>query len=40
MNAMIGDGEKMGKMDKNIGNGISVESAVDDLMKAMYLRRQ
>jgi hypothetical protein len=39
MNAIIGDGEKNGKMDSNISSGISVESAVNDLIKAMYLRR-
>ena len=39
MNAMIGNGEKMGEMDKNIAKGITVQEAVDDLIKAMYLRR-
>ena len=36
---MVGNKEKMGKMDSNIKNGCTVEEAVSDLVKAMYLKR-
>ena len=39
MNAIIGEGEKMGVMDTNIAKGMAVDEAVQDLLKAMYLKR-
>lgn len=38
-NAMTGDGKTLGKTDANIANGISVEEACQDLLKAIYLKK-
>ena len=38
-NALTGEGIPLGMTDKNIENGISVENACDDIIKAIYLRR-
>ena len=39
INALVGEGVPLGKMDDNIENGISCEEAVTDLCKAIYLKR-
>jgi hypothetical protein len=36
---MLGNGELLGKVDSNIGSGIPVESACEDILKAIYVRR-
>ena len=36
---MIGEGKKLGKTDSNIENGIPVDLACEDLIKAIYIRR-
>ena len=38
-NAMVGKGVAFGKTDSNIANGLTVEAAVDTLVKAIYLKR-
>ena len=38
-NALIGEGKKLGKTDSNIENGIPVDLACEDLIKAIYTRR-
>jgi dehydrogenase/reductase SDR family protein 7B len=38
-NAMMGNGDKMGKVDENIKKGIPVEVACEDILKAVYLKR-
>jgi short-subunit dehydrogenase len=38
-NAILGNGDLLGKTDDNIGKGIPVEEAVEDIMKAIYLKR-
>lgn len=38
-NALIGEGKKLGKTDSNIENGIPVDEACEDLIKAIYTRR-
>jgi dehydrogenase/reductase SDR family member 7B len=38
-NALVGDNKQYGKTDSNIENGISVESAVETLLIAMFLNR-
>jgi hypothetical protein len=38
-NAILGNGELLGKMDDNIKKGIPVEEACDDIMKAIFLKR-
>jgi len=38
-NAILGNGELLGKTDGNIEKGIPVEEAVEDIMKAIYLKR-
>jgi hypothetical protein len=38
-NALTGDGKLLGKTDSNIENGIPVEIACEDIIKAIYLRR-
>lgn len=36
---MTADGKALGKTDSNIENGISVEEACEDLLKAIYLKK-
>jgi len=36
---MVGKGVAFGKTDSNIANGLTVEAAVDTLVKAIYLKR-
>lgn len=36
---MTADGKPLGHTDSNIKNGLSVEDACDDLIKALYLKR-
>jgi short-subunit dehydrogenase len=38
-NALVGKGENFGKTDKNIENGLTVEEACEDMIKAIYLKR-
>ena len=38
-NAMLGNGEKLGKVDENIKKGIPVDEACKDILKAVYLKR-
>lgn len=38
-NAILGNGELLGKVDDNIKKGIPVEEACDDIMTAIYLKR-
>uniref|UniRef100_A0A7S3CJH3 Uncharacterized protein n=1 Tax=Strombidium rassoulzadegani TaxID=1082188 RepID=A0A7S3CJH3_9SPIT len=39
-NALVGEGKALGKTDANIGQGIPVEEACDDIVRAIYLRRR
>jgi hypothetical protein len=36
---LIGEGKKLGKTDSNIENGIPVDLACEDLIKAIYIKR-
>lgn len=38
-NATTGAGQAFGKVDDNIGSGMSVEVAVEIILKAIYLKR-
>ena len=38
-NAMLGNGDRLGKVDSNIEKGIPVEQASNDILKAIYLKR-
>jgi short-subunit dehydrogenase len=38
-NALFGKAEKFGKTDSNIENGIPVDLACEDLIKAIYVKR-
>lgn len=38
-NSMLGNGEKLGKVDENIKKGIPVDEACKDILKAVYLKR-
>jgi hypothetical protein len=38
-NAMLGNGEKLGKVDANIKKGIPVEECCQDILKAVFLKR-
>lgn len=38
-NALVGKGENFGKTDTNIENGLTVEEACEDMIKAIYLKR-
>ena len=35
----MGNGDLLGKTDDNIGKGIPVEEACEDIMKGIYLKR-
>ena len=39
LNALVGKGVPLGKLDDNIANGIPADEAVNDLVKAIYLKR-
>ena len=36
---MLGNGEKLGKVDANIKKGIPVEECCQDILKAVFLKR-
>mmetsp|Transcript_22445 Transcript_22445/g.34723 ORF Transcript_22445/g.34723 Transcript_22445/m.34723 type:complete len:138 (-) Transcript_22445:168-581(-) len=38
-NAILGGGDRLGKMDSNIGKGLPVEKACEDILKGIYLKR-
>lgn len=38
-NAVVGGGEKFGKIDSNIANGMKVQDCCEQIMKAIALRR-